>query len=99
MYVRTPGVWAITCLLTYVRTPGLWGHHLRTYVLYVRTPGLWAAPPPEAGLLPKLLRHALLGLCATCVSDCTSNSIRVIKTTRQTAEVLYLHSISIVRSW
>ena len=63
------------------------GHHLRTYV---RTPGLWAAPLPEAGLLPKLLRHALLGLCATCVSDCTSNSFRVIKTTRQTAEVLYL---------
>jgi hypothetical protein len=49
--------------------------------------GYWAAPLPEAGLLPKLLRHAVTGFCATCVSDCTSNSIRVIKTTRQTSEV------------
>ena len=29
------------------------------------------------GLLAKLIRHAALGLAATCVSDCTANSIRV----------------------
>mmetsp|Transcript_6388 Transcript_6388/g.21179 ORF Transcript_6388/g.21179 Transcript_6388/m.21179 type:complete len:234 (-) Transcript_6388:166-867(-) len=33
-----------------------------------------------------LLRSATLGVCAAAVSDCLSNSIRVVKTTRQTAE-------------
>jgi len=32
------------------------------------------------------LRSATLGVCAAAVSDCLSNSIRVVKTTRQTAE-------------
>lgn len=32
-----------------------------------------------------LCRSALLGLSASCVSDCSSNSLRVIKTTKQTA--------------
>ena len=32
-----------------------------------------------------LLRSAFLGLSASCVSDCVSNSLRVIKTTKQTA--------------
>jgi hypothetical protein len=36
-------------------------------------------------LLLSLLRSAFLGLCASCVSDCCSNSLRVIKTTKQTA--------------
>ena len=36
-------------------------------------------------LLLSLLRSALLGLCSSCVSDCCSNSLRVIKTTKQTA--------------
>ena len=36
-------------------------------------------------LLLKLMRAALCGFLATCVSDCTSNSIRVLKTTRQTS--------------
>ncbi len=31
-------------------------------------------------------RSALLGLAASCVSDCCSNSLRVIKTTKQTAD-------------
>ena len=38
-------------------------------------------------LLLSLARSALLGLCASCVSDCTSNSLRVIKTTKQTAQL------------
>ena len=29
-----------------------------------------------------------MGLAATCVSDCTANSIRVLKTARQTSEVV-----------
>ena len=34
-----------------------------------------------------LLRSAVLGISAASVSDCISNSIRVLKTTRQTSEV------------
>ena len=36
-------------------------------------------------VLLSLLRSAFLGLSASCVSDCVSNSLRVIKTTKQTA--------------
>ena len=36
-------------------------------------------------LLLFLGRSALIGLSASCVSDCCSNSVRVIKTTKQTA--------------
>lgn len=36
-------------------------------------------------LLLSLVRAAFLGLCASCVSDVCSNSLRVIKTTKQTA--------------
>ena len=36
-------------------------------------------------VLLTLLRSAILGLSASCVSDCVSNSLRVIKTTKQTA--------------
>ncbi|GIL50246.1 hypothetical protein Vafri_6480 [Volvox africanus] len=42
-------------------------------------------PKAPADDLPrKLLRSAILGFCASFVSDCASNSIRVIKTTKQT---------------
>lgn len=39
----------------------------------------------EEDLFLFLVRSAALGLCASCVSDCVSNSLRVIKTTKQTA--------------
>lgn len=42
---------------------------------------------PNVILLYSLGRSAVLGLCASCVSDCCSNSLRVIKTTKQTAEM------------
>ena len=42
-------------------------------------------PAPEGDVPLKLLRSALLGLAASCVSDCTSNSLRVLKTKRQTS--------------
>ena len=38
-------------------------------------------------MLLSLGRSALLGLLASCVSDCASNSLRVIKTTKQTAQL------------
>ena len=40
---------------------------------------------PDGDLSAKLLRTAVLGVSAACVSDCVSNSIRVLKTTRQTS--------------
>ena len=59
------------------------------YPWYLTFNTLDEAWPPPAGpaLAPKLLRNAVLGFCATCVSDCLSNGIRVLKTTRQTSEV------------
>jgi SAM-dependent methyltransferase len=46
-------------------------------------------PPVSSSddLLLSLARSAFLGLCASCVSDITSNSLRVIKTTKQTARL------------
>lgn len=38
-------------------------------------------------LLLSLARSALVGMSASCVSDCISNSLRVIKTTKQTAQL------------
>ena len=43
-------------------------------------------PALAAPLAAKLTRNALLGFVAACVSDCCSNSIRVLKTTVQTHE-------------
>jgi len=44
-------------------------------------------PTADAGLLPSLARSAALGFFASTVSDCCSNSLRVIKTTKQTAQL------------
>lgn len=43
-------------------------------------------PVPE-DMLPKLGRNAGIGFCSSAVSDTVSNSIRVLKTYRQTSEV------------
>lgn len=43
--------------------------------------------PQYDDLLKKLMRSAVIGFCASAVSDTVSNSIRVIKTTKQTATV------------
>lgn len=55
-------------------------------------------------LLLFLVRSAVLGLSASCVSDCVSNSFRVIKTTKQTAglggadskEITYREALALV---
>lgn len=39
--------------------------------------------PPPHSFGTKLLRQAFIGFCASCISDCVSNSLRVIKTYRQ----------------
>ena len=46
--------------------------------------------PEQQERLPRLCRSALMGFSASLVSDCVSNSARVVKTTRQTA----LHPLS-----
>jgi hypothetical protein len=53
---------------------------------------------PTDDLKLKLLRAAALGISAACVSDCISNSIRVLKTTRQTSEttITYKEAAKIV---
>ena len=44
-------------------------------------------PVPDNDLLVTLIRAASVGMAASCVSDCVSNSFRVIKTTKQTAQL------------
>jgi len=46
-----------------------------------------SALPVYEDLPKKLSRAALIGFCASAVSDTVSNSIRVVKTTKQTATV------------
>jgi len=43
--------------------------------------------PPAGSLLFKLVRSAAAGVIASFISDCVSNFIRVLKTTRQTSAV------------
>mmetsp|Transcript_31600 Transcript_31600/g.75457 ORF Transcript_31600/g.75457 Transcript_31600/m.75457 type:complete len:395 (-) Transcript_31600:193-1377(-) len=55
-------------------------------------------------LLLFLVRSAVLGLAASCISDCVSNSLRVIKTTKQTAglsddgieEITYREALTLI---
>lgn len=42
--------------------------------------------PVPAGAFMKIVRNAFNGACASAVSDCVSNSIRVVKTKKQTHE-------------
>jgi len=46
----------------------------------------------------KLMRNAFMGFCSSVVSDTSSNSIRVIKTTKQTAvsSISYVQAVSMV---
>jgi len=54
--------------------------------------------PQQNELHLKLLRNAGIGFCSSFVSDCTSNSIRVVKTTKQTSEVAlsYVETVQLV---
>lgn len=40
--------------------------------------------PADDEVAKKFARNGLIGFCSSVVSDCTSNSIRVVKTTKQT---------------
>ena len=57
----------------------------------------------EDDFLLFLVRSAVLGLAASCISDCVSNSLRVIKTTKQTAglsdkgsEITYREALTLI---
>ncbi len=54
--------------------------------------------PPREKVALRLSRSALLGVCATGVSDCVANSLRVLKTTRQTSAVAisYIEAVRLV---
>ena len=59
------------------------GHYPWFYVFN----SLNASLPQYDELHKRLLRSAFIGFCASAVSDTVSNSIRVVKTTKQTATV------------
>jgi len=51
--------------------------------------------PPPTSLATKLMRNAFMGFTSSVISDTISNSIRVIKTTRQTHEqrISYMEAV------
>jgi len=55
---------------------------------------LQSVVPQQEGKM-KLVRNALIGVCASSVSDCLSNSLRVLKTTMQTggADLSYMGAV------
>jgi len=57
-------------------------------------------PVPKDKVLKNMLRRALIGLCSSAVSDVVSNSIRVVKTKKQTAKeaLTYMATISLIVS-
>lgn len=73
LYNGAFGTWAATFI----------GHYPWFAVLNALEP-LWKKPK---GKFAQLVRNACIGLCASLVSDVCSNSVRVIKTVKQTASV------------
>jgi hypothetical protein len=70
------------------------------YPWFVTYNSLQAKIPKPQGKLASMCRSAFIGLCSSAVSDVVSNSIRVVKTKKQTAtEVLsYMATISLIIS-
>ncbi|OEU17374.1 mitochondrial carrier [Fragilariopsis cylindrus CCMP1102] len=61
--------------------------HFPWFLTYNYVDGLLPTVLASDDLLLSLARSALLGICASSVSDISSNSLRVIKTTKQTARL------------
>lgn len=61
--------------------------HFPWFLTYNYVDDLLPTVTASEDLLLSLARSAFLGLCASSVSDVTSNSLRVIKTTKQTARL------------
>lgn len=60
--------------------------HYPWFATYNYLSATFPPPPPGSPQLATLAHNAGLGLCASIVSDTCSNSLRVVKTTKQTAE-------------
>ena len=61
--------------------------HFPWFLTYNYVDNLLPMVTAQDDLMLSLARSAFLGLCASSVSDVTSNSLRVIKTTKQTARL------------
>jgi len=59
--------------------------HFPWYLTYNSLNEILPTIDSKEELVLSLVRSAFLGLSASCVSDCVSNSLRVIKTTKQTS--------------
>ena len=61
---------------------------------------LQAKIPKPQGKIAGMMRNAFVGLCSSAVSDVVSNSIRVVKTKKQTAKeaLSYMATISVIVS-
>lgn len=67
---------------------GNWGANIiGHYPWFVVNNWLEARLPNATTPRGKLIRRAFIGFCSSLVSDCLSNSIRVVKTFKQTSEV------------
>ena len=55
-----------------------------------------ARVPPAEGAM-KLIRSALIGFCCSAVSDCVSNSVRVVKTAKQASETPVTYMVTATR--
>ena len=68
--------------------------HLPWFLTYNTLNGQLPQVSDPSDLFSSIVRSAFIGLCASCVSDCSSNWLRVIKTTKQTAQLDSSNSIS-----
>jgi hypothetical protein len=68
------------------------------YPWFVTHNYLQAKIPKPKGKVAGMMRNAFVGLCSSAVSDVVSNSIRVVKTKKQTAKVAlsYMATISAI---
>mmetsp|Transcript_2989 Transcript_2989/g.9938 ORF Transcript_2989/g.9938 Transcript_2989/m.9938 type:complete len:93 (-) Transcript_2989:550-828(-) len=68
------------------------------YPWFVTYNYLQAKIPQAKGKFSGMMRNAFIGLCASAVSDVVSNSIRVVKTKKQTAieDLTYIATVSAI---
>jgi hypothetical protein len=75
-------------LVLYDGALGNWGANLvGHYPWFVINNFLEKRLPAATSPRHKLMRRALIGFCSSVVSDCCSNSVRVVKTVKQTSEL------------
>jgi len=109
--LQVQGAAGLTVLSSRIASEGvltLWSGALATsfatfaghYPWFVTHNYLQAKIPKTQGKLATMCRNAFIGLCSSAVSDVVSNSIRVVKTKKQTAkEVLsYAATVSLIIS-